>query len=65
MNKCEELKIEHAWRGSDPLVIGFSTQDTQVCVNCGLKRSKHRTIREWYSYSDERPDEEIVVMRPV
>ena len=63
-NKCEELKIAHAWRGGSEM-YGFQVQTTETCANCGLKRTKCSDFKEWWNYSDGRPAEEINTMRPV
>lgn len=58
MNKCEELKIQHAWReGSE--MYGFQTISTQTCANCGLIRRLHSETKKWWSYSDGRQDQQI------
>lgn len=64
MNKCEELKIEHAWRKT-PIMYGFSQLDKETCANCELSRTHWYKTEEGYSYSDGRPDELIHNMRPV
>ncbi len=64
MNKCEEAGLVHAWRNTES-VIGFGLETGAECANCGLKRMKHYQSKEWWSYSDGRPDEPIVNIRPV
>ncbi len=64
MNKCEEMNIQHAWRNANEM-WGFSVQATQTCANCGLKRTKHSQTEEWWSYSDDSPNEKIINIRPV
>lgn len=63
-DKCEKAELQHAWRNGEQM-LGFSTLATQECANCGLKRTKHSHMKEWWSYSDDRPSEEIVTIRPV
>lgn len=63
-NKCEKLGIAHAWRSSNEM-YGFSIVQKEKCANCELVRQKNYSSREWYSYSDGRPDEEIITVRPV
>lgn len=63
-NKCEELGIEHAWRAGSEM-WGFEMLHKEVCANCGLKRTKCHEQKEWWSYSDGRPNEPIITMRPV
>lgn len=63
-NKCEEMGIEHAWRTNDS-IWGFEMITGNECANCGLKRTKHYESKEWWSYSDGRPDEPIINIRPV
>jgi hypothetical protein len=67
MNKCEELKLAHAWRGTDltGAMVGFSVSYSEVCANCDLKRTKCSKIEEWWSFSDGRADEDIINIRPV
>jgi hypothetical protein len=63
-NKCEQLGIQHAWRGGNEM-YGFNIVSTQECANCGLKRTFQSETKEWWSYSDGRPDEPIINIRPV
>lgn len=63
-NKCEQLGIVHAWRNEDRM-NGFSLTKREVCANCDLSREQHFSSKEWYSYSDGRPDEPIINIRPV
>jgi len=57
-NKCEDLGIAHAWRSSQE-VYGFSVLQKETCANCDLSRTHCYEVKEWYSYSDGRPNEEI------
>lgn len=55
MNKCEELKIVHAWKNIENNIV-YLTNPPQYpapereCMNCG-KREKYQTkqmeIKEW------------------
>jgi len=63
-NKCEEAGMAHAWRNSNEM-WGFSVALKDTCANCQLTRSKHSKTEEWYSYSDGRPNEPILNIRPL
>lgn len=62
-NKCESDGLVHAWHEINNM-IGFYTIQSETCANCGLKRTKHSHTEEWWSYSDNRPNEIIITMRP-
>lgn len=62
-NKCEKLGIAHAWRKT-PEMWGMSILDKETCANCDLSRTHWYKSEEGYSYSDGRPDEPIINMRP-
>lgn len=64
MGFCEKLKIKHAWVGGEEM-YGFEIVHTQRCANCGLERKVHHEIKKWWSYSDGRPNEEIIEIKPV
>ncbi len=64
MSKCEELKIEHAWREQQEF-YGFQLTYAATCANCGLKKTRHSRTTEWWSYSDGREDEPIINIMPV
>lgn len=57
MNKCEKLKMNHAWEDTTPNVV-YPTfppqyppkQDT--CSNCKLVRTFHEKVERSISYSD-------------
>ncbi len=64
MNRCKELGIMHAWSDAKD-ISEFTMVYFQACLNCGLKRTRCHEEREWWSYSDETPDEPIVNIRPL
>ena len=63
-NKCEKLEIQHAWQKT-PKLSGFVTLDKETCANCGLSRTHWYEGKEGYSYSDGRPDEPIINIKPL
>ena len=63
-NDCDFIGFQHAWRSGGE-TYGFDLNVIEVCLNCGLRRTRNSKIEEWWSYSDGRPDEPIVNIRPV
>lgn len=63
-NKCEKLGIQHAWRESSDM-YGFSLVFSETCANCNLKKTRCTQTESWWSYSDGRPNESIIDIRPV
>ena len=63
-NKCEELKMKHAWENTTPNIV-YPTYPPQypakreTCLNCGLVRTHREKTERWIEYSDgvERKDD--------
>ena len=57
MNKCEKLKIHHAWENCTPNIV-YPTYPPQYppkqekCRNCKLVRTFYERTEEWIEYSD-------------
>lgn len=56
-NKCEELKMKHAWKNTTPNIV-YATYPPQypcrqdTCLNCGLVRTFREKLEKWIEYSD-------------
>ena len=56
-NKCEELKMKHAWKDTTQNFV-YSTYPLQyppkqdTCLNCGLVRTFREKVEKWIDYSD-------------
>lgn len=56
-NKCERLKMEHAWENITPNIV-YPTMPpqypdhTEKCINCGLQRWFREKRETWVEYSD-------------